>query len=128
LLLSFGAGGRLEVLGVGLAIQEAALLDGAAGLHARVVLVVVVRVQVATDAVGSADGAREVGDVLRDGMLAADGARVDAVALSGLAHGIVTAVKVLALLEMLGEVVAAAGQFAIQPEEPLLLGGEGLRG
>jgi hypothetical protein len=69
-----------------------------------------------------------VGDVLRDGVLAADGARVDAVALSGLAHGIVAAVKVLALLEMFGEMVAAVGQLAVQSKEPLLLGGEGLRG
>jgi hypothetical protein len=128
LLLPFGAGGGLEVLGVGLAVQEAALLDGAGGLHARVVLVVVVRVQHAADAVGPADGAREVGDVLRDGVLAADGARVDAVALSGLAHGIVAAVKVLTLLEMLGEMFAAVGELAVESEEPLLLGGEGLRG
>ena len=69
-----------------------------------------------------------MGDVLRDRVLAADGARVDAVALSGLAHGVVAAVEVLAILEMLGEVVAAVGEFAIQPEEPLLVGGEGLRG
>ena len=128
LLLFSGGGGRLDVLGTGLAVQEAAFLDGAAGLHARVVLMVVVGVQHAADAVGPADGAREVGDVLRDGVLAADGARVDAVALPGLAHGVVAAVKVFALLEMLGEVVAAVGELAIQPEEPLLLGREGLRG
>ena len=126
--LVFGVGGALDVLGAGLAVQKAALLDGATSLHARVVLVVVVGVQHAADAVGPADGAREVRDVLRDGVLAADGARVDTVALAGLVHGIVAAVKVLALLEVLGEVVAAAGQLAIQPEEPLLLGGEGLRG
>lgn len=118
----------LDVLGAGLAVQEAALLDGAASLQARVVLMMVMGVQHAADAVRSADGAREVRDVLGDGVLAANGARVDAVALAGLVHGIVAAVKVLALLEMLGEVVAAAGQLAIQPEEPLLLGGEGLRG
>jgi hypothetical protein len=68
-----------------------------------------------------------MGDVLGDGVLAADGARVDTVALSGLAHGIVAAVEILALLEMLRKVVAAAGQLAIQPEEPLLLRGKGLR-
>ena len=67
-----------------------------------------------------------MGDVLGDGVLAADGAGVDAVALAGLAHGIVAAVKVLALLEVLGEVVAAAGQLAVEPEEPLLLRAEGL--
>jgi hypothetical protein len=91
------------------------------------VLMMVVGVQQASDAVGATDGAREVWNVLRDGVLAADGARVDTVALSGLAHSIVAAVKVLALLEMLREVVAAAGQLAIQAEESLLLGGEGLR-
>lgn len=69
-----------------------------------------------------------MGDVLGDRVLAADGTRVDAVALSGLAHGIVAAVEVLALLEMLGEVIAAVGEFAIEPKKSLLLGGEGLRG
>jgi hypothetical protein len=61
-------------------------------------------------------------------MLAAYGARVDTVALSSLAHGVVAAVKIFALLEMLGKVVAAAGQFTVETEEPLLLRGEGLRG
>lgn len=65
-------------------------------------------------------------DVLGDGVLAADGAGVDAVALASFAHGIVAAVEVLAVFEMLGEVVAAAGELAIQAEKPLLLGGEGL--
>lgn len=109
LLLFSGAGRGFNVFGAGFAIQEAALLDGAAGLHAGVVLLVVVGMQQTADSVGSADWAREVWDVFGHGVLAADGARVDAVALSCLLHGIVTAVKVLALLEMLGEVVAAAG-------------------
>lgn len=115
-----------EVRGFCLAVQVAAFLDRATAMQAGVVLLVLVRVQQAADAVGPIDGAREVRDVLGHGVLAADGARVDAVALARLAHGIVAAVKVLALLEVLGEVVAAAGQLAVQPEEPLLLGGEGL--
>lgn len=44
LLLARRVVGRLNVLGVRLAVQKAALLDGATGLQARVVLVVVMRV------------------------------------------------------------------------------------
>lgn len=83
-------------------------------------------VQRAADAVGPADRARQVGDVFGQWMLAANGACVDAVALAGLAHGIVAAVKVFALLEVLGEVLATVGQLAVEPEEPLLLRGERL--
>lgn len=67
-----------------------------------------------------------VGDVLGDGVLGSDGGGVDAVAFSGLGHGVVAAVKVLALLEVLGEVVALGGELAVEAEEALLLGGEGL--
>lgn len=67
-------------------------------------------------------------DVFRDGVLAPDGACVDAVALSGFAHGVVAAVKIFALLEVLREVVAAVGELAVQAKQSLLLGGERLRG
>ena len=67
-----------------------------------------------------------MGDVLGDGVLRSDGGGVDAVALAGLGHGVVAAVKVLALLEVLGEVVALGGKLAVETEEALLLGGEGL--
>ena len=110
-------GGKLlagKLLGARLAVQRAILLDRAAGLvQAAVGMVQVGVLETAVDAVGSADWARKVGDVLRNGVLAADGAGVDAVALAGLAHGIIAAVKVLAVLEMLGEVVAAAGELAV---------------
>jgi hypothetical protein len=90
--------------------------------------VVLLGVQQAAEAVAAADRAGEVGDVLGNGMLAADGTGVNAIALSGLAHRIIAAVEVLALLEMLGEVVAFAGELPVEPEEALLLGGERLRG
>lgn len=118
LLLFLGA---FQFLGARLPVEEAALLDRAAGLHAAVVLV---GVQEVADPVGAVDRARQVGYVLGHRVLAAHRAGIDAVALAGLAHGIVAAVKVLSLLEVLGEVVAAAGQLAVQPEEPLLLGRE----
>ena len=75
---------------------------------------------------GGARGAREVGDVLGHGVLGADGARVDTVGLSGLGEGVVARVEVLALLEVFGEVVGAGGELAVEAEEALFLGGEGL--
>lgn len=128
----------LDLVGARLAVQEAALLDGAAGLHAalRVVLVRLQEVVLGVGAAGhgaadgaaavAADGGRQVRDVLGDGVLGADGARVDRVGLAGLGEGVVAAVKVLALLEVLGEVVGARGELAVEAEEALLLGGEGL--
>lgn len=77
------------------------------------------------NAVGTA-GTREMGDVLGNRVLAANGTGIDAVALTRLAHGIVAAVEILALFEMLGEVVATAGQLPVEAEKPLLLGGERL--
>lgn len=64
--------------------------------------------------------------VLGDGVLRADSARVDAVGLAGLGEGVVARVEVLALLEVLGELVGAGGELAVEAEEALLLGGEGL--
>jgi len=59
-------------------------------------------------------------------MLGADRTGVDAVGLSGLGERVVAAVEVLALLEVLGEVVGARGQLAVEAEEALLLRGQGL--
>lgn len=67
-----------------------------------------------------------MGDVLGNGVLRADGARVDAVGLAGLGERVVARVEVLALLEVLGEVVGAGGELAVEAEEALFLGGEGL--
>ena len=80
------------------------------------------------DVVADADRRRKVRDVLRVGVLGADAARVDAVGLAGLGEGVVAAVEVLAFLQVLGQVVVAAGELSVQPEEALLLGGEGLDG
>ena len=121
-------------------MQETALLDGAPGL---VSLVDVVRRQQRraqaarpsrcttytpgdTTVRRGADGGRQVRDVLGDGVLGADGARVDAVGLAGFGEGVVAAVEVLALLEVLGEVVGAGGELAVEAEEALFFRGEGL--
>lgn len=108
--------------GARLTVKEAALLDGAAGLDAGDGAVV----GVLRDAGAAVDGGAKVGDVLGDGMLGADGTGIDAIALAGLGHGVVARVEVLALLEMLGKVVGTRGQFAVEAEESLFLGGEGL--
>lgn len=124
-LVGFGLGTvSLTLLSTGLALEEAALLDGAAGLDAGDRAVV----GVLGDVTRAVHGGREVGDVLGDGVLRADGAGIDTVALAGLGHGVVARVKVLSVLEMLGEVVGAGGQLAVQTEETLLLGGERLCG
>lgn len=117
--------GDIRLLGAGLALEEAAPLDGAAGLGAGDAGdggSVRVRGSVGVAAVGGA----QVGDVLGDGVLGADGAGVDAVALAGLGHGVVARVEVLAVLEDLGEVVGAGWELAVEAEEALLLGGERL--
>lgn len=106
------------VLGRGLAVQEAALLDRAAGLEAG---------DAADGASGHGaivvHGRGQMGDVFGDGVLGADCTGIDAVALAGLGHGVVARVKVLAVLEMLGEVVGARRQLAVEAEEALLFGG-----
>lgn len=131
-LLGLGliAGLLLGIVGARLAVQEAALLDRASSLAAAGARdAAVVRGQEGNAAVAvGAVGRGQVGDVLGHGVLAADGARVDAVALASLGHGIVAAVEVLAVLQVLGEVVRLAGQLAIQAEESLLIGREGLCG
>ena len=88
---------------------------------------VLVRVEHA-NAVAAANRAGEMRDVFGYGVLAANASGVDAVTFTGLAHGIVTAVEVLALFKVLGEVIAPAGELSVESEEALLLGGEGLLG
>lgn len=65
-------------------------------------------------------------DVFRHGMLRADGTSIDAVAFTGLGHGVIARVEVFAVLEVLCEVVGPRGKFAVKSEEALLLGGERL--
>ena len=89
-------------------------------------MVVVVGVQQAQPG-GVTDGGVDVGDVLGQRVLAADGACVDAVGLAGLGKGVVPAVEVLALLQVLRKLVFPRGQFAVQAEQTLLFGREGLR-
>lgn len=109
----------LGLIDAGFALEEAALLDRAASLDAGDGAVVL-----GDAGSGAVYRGGEVGDVFGHGVLRADGTGVNAVALAGLGHGIVARVEVLAVLEMLGEVVGAGGQLAIEAEETLLLGGE----
>lgn len=111
----------LGLISAGLALEEAALLDRAAGLDAGHGAVVGVLGYVGS---GAVHRGREVGDVLRDWMLRADGTSINAVALSGLGHGIVARVEVFTVLEMLGEVVGSRGQLAVEAEKSLLLRSE----
>jgi hypothetical protein len=111
----------LGLVGAGLALEEAALLDRAASLDAGHGAVVGVLGYVGSGAVHRGG---EVGNVLGDRVLRADGTGINAVALAGLGHGIVARVEVFAVLEMLGEVVGARGQLAVEAEKTLLLGSE----
>lgn len=65
-----------------------------------------------------------MGNVLGERMLRADGTSVNTITLAGLGHGIVTRVEILAVLEMLCEVVGSRGQLAVETEETLFLGSE----
>lgn len=123
---TLGRGLVLVRVGARLAMQEAGLLDGASRGRA-VGGLAVARGETGMVLAVSVRGG-EVGDVLGDGVLAADGAGVDAVALAGLAHGIVAAVEVLALLQVLGKMVGLRGQLAVETEEALLIGRQGLFG
>lgn len=107
-------------------MQKAALFDGTP--RCLLLLAAAGGLQVGDEAAGAGavDGRREVGDVLGDGVLGADGASVDRVGLAGLGEGVVAAVKVLALLEVLGKVIRLGWELAVQTEEPLFLRGEGL--
>lgn len=109
----------LGLIDASFALEEAALLDRAASLDAGDGAMVL-----GNASSGAVHRGGEVGDVFGHGVLRADGTGVNAVALSGLGHGIVARIEVLAVLEMLGEVVGAGGQLAVEAEETLLLGGE----
>lgn len=74
---------------------------------------------------GVVDGAREMGDVLGNRVLGSDSASIDAVTLARLGHGVVARIEVLAVLQVLGEMVGARGEFAVKAEETLFLRGKG---
>lgn len=117
----------LGIIGARLTVQKAALLDGGTalvGAGAGSTADAAVMLGGAVVAVGRG----EVGDVLGNRVLGAHGARVDRVALASLGHGIVAAVEVLAVLQVLREVVRLGGQLAVEAEEALLLGRESLVG
>lgn len=84
-----------------LSIQEAALLDRAAGLDSGNRSAV----SVAWSTGAAVGGGCQVGDVFGDRVLRANGAGV--VALASLGHGIVARVEVFAVLQVLGEVVGS---------------------
>lgn len=67
-----------------------------------------------------------MGDVLRHGMLGAHATGVDAVCLAGFGERVVAAVEILALFQMLGEMVGSRGELAVEAEEALFFRGEGL--
>lgn len=100
-----------------LAVQEAALLDGATSwetLGPRSCrssrMVDTADAEVLRDGAGGTavvHWRRQVGDVLGDWVLGAHGACVDAVAFAGLGHGVIARVEVLAFFEMLGKVVGS---------------------
>jgi hypothetical protein len=109
----------LGLIDAGFALEEAALLDRAASLDAGDGAMVL-----GDASSGAVHRGGEMGDVFGHRVLRADGTGVNTVTLAGLGHGIVARVEVLAVLEMLGEVVGAGGQLAVEAEETLLLGGE----
>jgi len=68
---------------------------------------------------------REVRDVFWQRVFAANTASVEGLIFTGLGHGVIAGVEVLSLLEMFGKVVCLGGDFAVEAEESLLIGGEG---
>lgn len=135
----------LNVISARLPLQEAALLDGTTGLDSRDAAVVRVLGEASilrlrgrasprsgtgrggrVARVDVANGRGQMGDVLSHRVLRAYSTGVDAIALAGLGHGVVAGVEVLAVLEVLGEVIGARGELAVKTEEALLLRGEGL--
>ena len=67
-----------------------------------------------------------MGDIFGHGMLASDTSCVDTVAFASFRHGIVATIEVLALLQVLGEMVTLRGKLAVKTEEALLFRGERL--
>ena len=95
--------------GARLTVKNAALLDGAACLDPGDGAVV----PVLRHSRSIVDGRRKMGDVLGDRVLRTDSPSVNAVALASLGHGIVSGIKVFALLQVFGEVVRTGRQFAV---------------
>lgn len=137
----------VDLVGARAPVEEGALLDGAAGGGARrghAFLEVGAQQAAGRGAAGAdahaadsradaadaaaRDGRRQVRDVLGERVLRAHGARVHAVGLARLGQRVVPAVEVLALLQVLRQPVRPRRELAVQPEQPLLLGGEGLEG
>lgn len=71
-------------------------------------------------------GRGQVRDILGHGMLGAHAAGVDAVGLAGFGERVVARVEVLALFQVLGEMVGSGGELAVEAEEALFFRGEGL--
>ena len=65
-------------------------------------------------------------NVLRERVLATNGACVDRGGFSGFGEGVVARVEVFALLEVFGQVVGLGGELAVEAEEALFVWGEGL--
>lgn len=59
-------------------------------------------------------------DILGNRVLRADSTGIDAVALASLGHGVVARIKVLAVLQVLGEVVGSGRKLAVKAEKALL--------
>lgn len=68
----------------------------------------------------------QVRDAVRGGVLAADLGDAGVGGLARLGEGVVARVEVLALLELVLEEVLLRGEFAVEAEEALFVGGEGL--
>jgi hypothetical protein len=67
-------------------------------------------------------GGREMWDVLWERMLTANAFGVDRAGFSGFGESVVTGIEVFALFEVVG----FGGELAVEAEESLLVGGEGL--
>ena len=91
------------------------------GLHGQTALP---RLRTDADAVGERRAG--VWDVLRGRVQRADDADVDGIAAAGLGEGVVARVKVLAFLEMAGEVARGRRRPAVEAEDAQLFGRKGL--
>ena len=109
-----------------LPVQEAALLDRAAALQSSRATRVDIAVAAAALACTAYARRRQVRDVFGEGMLGTDAAGVDGASFAGLGQRVVARVEVLALFEVLGQVVGLGGELAIEAEESLLVWGERL--
>lgn len=103
----------LQLGSTGLAVQEAALLDGAPTLEADGTGDVDIAIAAAALAGGAHTGGCQVRDVLGQRVLRAHAAGIDGARLASLGERVVARVEVLALLEVLGEVVRLGGELAV---------------